>query len=273
MKLSSVPLTSDVATAEPLRTTWLSNEPAKRATEKFVLLYTPVWVAVIGIVQATGAFRHWTDWQHMVLGVGLCVPLWIRPLVQPGPEAARPFWARYSSLFNLWIFWFSFLQVYFGSALFFGTLGMEYHFHTTLIVNRTPLFLYFLTVVYFSSYYVVLSLLWRAFVQRWPQAPKVVAGLVLVVLGFAMAFAETAGMANDTLRDYFSYSDKSFVLKWGSLAYGTLFVISLPSMFGLGERVDTPLPLARSVVWNACAATTLVLVMYEIYARILPRVH
>ncbi len=124
--------------------------------ERFVLLYSPVWIFVMVTVQLTGVFRHWTDWQHMVLGVGLCLPLWLAPLLRPSAgERGEPFLARYSTLFNIWIFTFSFLQVYFGSGLFFGALGMEYHFHTTWVVNRSPLFLYFVTVVYFSSYYVV----------------------------------------------------------------------------------------------------------------------
>jgi cycloeucalenol cycloisomerase len=275
MKLSSVPLAAvpPVGAPAPVTAGWLSTTPAKNHMERFVLWYSPVWIAVMIAVQLSGAFRHWSDWQHMVLGVGLCLPIWLAPLIRPSAEErGKSLFARYSFLFNIWIFTFSFLQVYFGSALFFGALGMQYHFNTTWVVNRTPVFLYFLTVVYFSSYYVVLSLLWRAFLRRWPRSPKVVVGAVLIVLGFAMAFAETAGMANDTLKDYFSYADKAFVLKYGSLAYGTVFVCSLPSIFRVGEYND-PLPRARRVIWDACAATMLVLVAYEVYARVLPLMH
>ncbi len=53
----------------------------------------------------------------------------------------------------------------------------------------------------------------------------------------------------------------------------TVFVCSLPSLFRLGESEKEPLPRPRRVVWDACAATTLVLIAYEVYARVLPRLH
>src|SRR5205823_93917 len=102
---------------------------------------------------ATQAFAHWGDLGHLALGLGLALPLWIVPLVT---GRRGHIWR-----FNLWIGLFSLLQVYFGSALFFDVLHMEYKFPVTWIVHRTPLFLYPLTIVYFSTYYVVMSVLWK----------------------------------------------------------------------------------------------------------------
>ena len=111
----------------------------KQFTEKFVLVYSPVWIAVVVVVMATHAFAGWGDAGHLALGLGLCLPLWIAPRFAPDG-------GRYFRRFNLWIGLFSLLQVYFGSALFFDVLHMEYHFPVTWILNRTPLFLYPMTI-------------------------------------------------------------------------------------------------------------------------------
>ena len=63
------------------------------------------------------------------------------------------------------------MQVWFGSDLFFDFLGMEYHFGVTWTAHRTPVFLYFMTIAYFSTYYAILQIVWRAFRTRFPDAP------------------------------------------------------------------------------------------------------
>ena len=244
----------------------LAADPSKRWTETFVLLYTPIWIAVICVVMATRAFAHWGDLGHMVLGVGLVLPLWIVPLVAPAAaDRGRPIGERHIWRFNLWIGLYSLLQVYFGSALFFDVLHMEYHFPVTWILNRTPLFLYFMTITYFSTYYVVMSVLWR----RVAHFPVAVRALVLVVLGYAVAFAETAGMANEWLRGYFSYQDKWFVLIWGSACYGTVFVLSLPFVFRLDENPSAPRPSLPRLGGEVLAVNMGALCAYEVWAALL----
>ena len=225
----------------------------KQFTEKFVLFYSLVWIGIIVVVMATHAFARWGDAGHLALGLGLALPLWIAPRF--APDGGRYFWR-----FNLWIGLFSLLQVYFGSALFFDVLHMEYHFPVSWILNRTPLFLYPLTIVYFSTYYVVMMTAWR-FVSarvpslRWPA---------LVVIGYAVAFAETGGMANEWLRGYFAYRDKWFVLLWGSACYGSIFVLSLPFVF----RLEDDARWSR-VVGEVLAVNMASLCAYEAWTAIL----
>jgi hypothetical protein len=150
------------------------------------------------------------------------------------------------------------LQVYFGSGLFFDALGMEYHFPVTWILNRTPLFLYFLTVAYFSTYYVVMGIIWRATGASWVALP---------IIGFATAFAETAGMANPMVADVFSYRDKAFVLAWGSACYGTIFVLSLPFVFRLQERR----PKLTTLLLEVLAVNMMAIIAYELFLVFLHR--
>jgi cycloeucalenol cycloisomerase len=227
--------------------------PAKRWTERFVLAYSIVWVAAVVTVMATGAFTHWGDWGHMALGVGLAAPLWIAPFF--APDGGAYFWR-----FNLWIGLFSLLQVYFGSALFFDVLHMEYHFPVTWIVNRTPLFLYPMTIAYFSTYYAVMTLLWREISTRAPS----LRWPALLLLGYAVAFAETGGMANQWLRDYFSYRDKWFVLIWGSAVYGSIFVLSMPFVFRMDERMPW-----RKILGEVLAVNMASLCAYEAWTVVL----
>jgi cycloeucalenol cycloisomerase len=249
---------------------YLSPNPAKRWMERFVLLYTPFWIAAIALCQVTHIFATWGDLGHLAFGLALALPLWLVPLVFPcDPDRALPFESRHATRFNVFIAAWAFLQVWFGSDLFFDVLGMEYHFPVTWTAHRTPLFLYFVTIAYFSTYYVVLQIAWRAFRTRFPAAPWPVRLIVLCVLGYAVAFAETSSMATELMRPYFLYRDKAFTLFYGSLCYGTVFVISLPLMYRLDENVQPDgRRTIRSLLWDACAANTVVLIFYALYARL-----
>lgn len=241
-----------------------ASNPGKRWSEKFVLVYSPVWMTIVGLLMFTGLFSHFGDIGHMAIGLGLAAPILLMPLFSI--ERDRPLTERHAFRFALWMTLFSLLQCYFGSWLFFDRLGMEYHFHVHWIVNRTPVFLYFLTIAYFATYYTVMSLAWRAFRRRWPNAPTAIKALLLIVLGYLTAFAETASMANPLVRDYFLYRDKAFALKCGSLFYGTVFVCSLPFVFEIGEDMKQPQKTISRIVIDILAANMLVLCAYELYA-------
>lgn len=252
---------------------WLSSNPSKRWAERFVLCYSPFWIAAIVVCEVTHVFARWGDVGHLAFGLALALPVWLVPLGWPG-EADRgvPLAARHIVRFNVFIAAWTFLQVYFGSDLFFDVLGMEYHFPVTWILHRTPLFLYLVTIAYFSTYYVVLQIAWRAFRTRFPSAPWPLRLAVLAALGYATAFAETSGMATSAMHDYFLYRDKSFTLLFGSLCYGSIFVVSLPLVYRLDEQVQPDgRRTLRSLLWDACAANTIVLILYAVYAALVSR--
>ena len=162
------------------------------------------------------------------------------------------------------------MQVWFGSDLFFDFLGMEYHFPVTWEAHRTPVFLYPVTIAYFSTYYVVLQIIWRAFRTRFPASPWPLRLLVLCVIGYAVAFAETAGMATEMMHEYFRYRDKTFTLVFGSLCYGTIFVVTVPLVYRLDENAQPDgTRTLRSLLWDACAANTVVLTFYAAYAALI----
>src|SRR5262249_52545604 len=142
------------------------------------------------------------------------------------------------------------------------------HFPVRWMLGRSPLFLYPLTVAYFATYFVVLQIGWRAFVSAWPRLPAIGRLAVLCGLGYAVAFAESACMATDCMRPFFSYRDRRFMLAWGSLFYGTVFVVSLPLLFPVDESPSEPRRSLARVALDACAANTIILCAYAVYARL-----
>jgi hypothetical protein len=117
-----------------------------------------------------------------------------------------------------------------------------------------------------------MQILWRAFRTRFPSAPVLARLAVLVVIGYCVAFTETAGMATDMMREYFLYRDKHFTLVVGSLCYGTIFVVSVPLVYRLDETAQPDgTRTLRSLFWDACAANTAVLIFYAVYAALITR--
>lgn len=247
---------------------------ARQWLERFFLLYTPLWVAACVVVMRSGAFKHWRDPGHMALGVFLALPLWVGPFLF-GIERGLPLRSRYTVKATLFILLFSFLQNYFGAPLFFRCFGMEYHFPVTWSGNGSPWFLSFMTVAYFSTYFAVMQCGLRLADARIEhiQGSLLRRGLragACLLLGYSMAFAETLTMANEWLRGYFAYADKTRMLVYGSLCYGTLLSIALPLYARLGEESEPPLPLSQ-VLWQALGANMLVLICYELFATVIGR--
>lgn len=233
----------------------LAANPAKRRVELLVLAYTPLWMAAIALVQHGHYFARWSDGAHLAFGVALAAPLWLLAL-------ASAHGARFITLITL----LSFIQNYFGAQLFFDRFGMEYHFPVHWIVARTPLFLYFVTIAYFATYYVALQIAWRALRTRFPSAPPAAMIAARALLSYSVAFAETAAMANEQLKAFFSYRDPRFVMFFGSIAYGTVFFVTLPLFYHLDEDpAAAPVPLGR-LLWDFLAMNMLILICYEFYA-------
>jgi len=244
--------------------------PSQRYVERLYLSFSPLWMAVIAYCTLTHCFARWGDLGHLLLGLALSVPLWILPLLRPPEdEVGQPPWLRHSFKANLFIALMSFVQCYFGSAMFFDGLGMEYHFPTQLLWNRTPLFLYFVTVAYFSTYYALMRLGLRLFLARVPNASAARVWAVIALLSYSMAFGETFFMASESLRSFFSYANPHKALLVGSICYGTLFLVSLPVFLRLDENPRAPTPTSR-LFWQTMGANLVILCAYEVYKVLLP---
>ena len=160
------------------------------------------------------------------------------------------------------------LQTWFGSALFFNQLGMEYHFHTTWLLARTPVFLYLVTIAYFTTYYCVLLVADRQIQRRLAHAPRALRLTLRFALCYAIAFGETWFMASGLIDDFFSYRDRHFTLLVGSIGYGWLFFATLPVFTKIERSAGQDRPSLSAVARDALAANMLSLVGYEIFAHV-----
>jgi cycloeucalenol cycloisomerase len=260
-------VTGTVAVPKPGESA-VDPEAPPRDTERFLLAYSPVWMIVVAAVMLTRRTAAWGDAEHLALGVALVLPPWLYPLTRRAARAdgGRPLAARYATHFAVAIAVTTLIQMYFGSALFFDQLGMEYHFHTRWVLNRSPVFLYLLTVAYFSTYYAVMVVLDRRLVRRLPAAWWPLARFVVC---YAVAFAETYVMASDVIAEFFSYRDRRFALLVGSVGYGWLFFVTLPVFLRLAAAPAAARPPLRALVRDVLAANMLGLIGYEVFAHLI----
>ena len=273
---------------------WLSDDPGKAWAERFFLLYTPVWIAAVGLVMGTGALKRWGDAGFMAFAVAVAAPLLVIPAVRHrrvAALAATPWHHSYWFKFNLWIFLFVWVGTYFLTHYFFDVLGMRYAFPTRWTLDaalvgsgrgEVPLFMYPLTQAYFVSYHVVMIVALRRLhralghlspgprrpgrTARWPRMLALT--LATIALAYAVAYAETLFMASDLIADLFWYADKPRMLRWGSLFYACYFFVSLPLLYPMDEP-PRPRHTPGRAALEALAAGMLVLMILDALALLL----
>lgn len=229
----------------------------KLRTERLWLCFTPVWGALAGLTMLTGWANRWHDLELMLFGVGLGGAAAVLPLLSPAPEERTvPLIERASFKLVLSVVGFAFLYNYSQTPFFFDVLHMHYGFQSTINIRNNPVFLYFLTIAYFATYCALslACLRWvRARTDAWPRALRWVA---IALVPFVIAFLETAINANPFMTSLFCYDHTTFVLTFGSFAYGLAFVFALPVWFAIDEHEGRSLPLSH-VCLAVCAAVYL----------------
>jgi cycloeucalenol cycloisomerase len=243
-----------------------SRNPGKRAAEKLYLAFTPIWGGLCGVVMLGGLADRWGDAPLLALGFGLWIALLAAGFAFRAPEDHALPWHRLHHVKrSVFIGIFAFLANWFGTRYFYEVLDMHYGFAASLCWNDVPVFLYPLTAVYFTTYSVLFDLAVRTAARR--GAPRILAVLVSSVL---LAFLETGLNANPFMRRTFCYGDMRLALTFGSVMYGSHFVIAGPLWHRIDERPGDETPL-RDALLGALAAMMLVLCADELWARVAPR--
>ncbi|MEZ5505035.1 MAG: hypothetical protein R3F38_03250 [Gammaproteobacteria bacterium] len=107
---------------------WFSANPDRAWAEKFFLIYSPIWMILMGIMMPTGWAQSFSDTALLVHGVLVAAPIFLVPLLlrrHANPD--RPWYDSYWFKANLYIGLFGFFGNYFGSEYFFDVLGMVYN--------------------------------------------------------------------------------------------------------------------------------------------------
>ena len=259
---------------------WLSRNPDKAWAELVFVAYSPVWMIAVALVILTGWIHTWRDVGYMVFSCAVAAPAVVAPaLLHRRFSDGRPWYQAYWFKLNVWAAILVFGGTYFGTHYFFDLMGMSYGFPVTWtlespVLGRSggtvPMFMYPLTQAYFVSYFVGLTLVYRYLTTRFALRGlgRVIA---VLVLSYALAFAETLAMANPLLDDYFRYADRERMLAFGSFGYAIYFVIGLP----MASRIDEPTAAqpqpswsAGRVAFHAVAAYMLILGGLELWAQL-----
>lgn len=271
---------------------WLAADPGKAWAERFFLLYSPVWIALVAWALLSGAVLAWDDPTYLAFGLVVGAPPVLVPALlhrRVPALAATPWHQSYWFKFNAWIFLFVFVGTYVLTHYFFDVLGMRYTFPTrwnggAALVGRSradiPLFMYPLTQAYFVTYHVAMLVVLRRVrgllglpppgaADMSPEPSRLVRrlafALVTVALAYAVAWGETFFMAVDAIAPYFGYADKARMLTYGSLFYACYFLVSLPLLARLDEPPGARTPLGQAVL-SSLAAGMLVFLILDLLA-------
>ena len=257
---------------------WFSDNPSKAWGEKFFLLYSPVWMALMASVMGFGITDEIGEWGFMAIGIAVAAPLVVVPaLIRDERPIGRPWYETYWFKANLYIGIFNFAANYFGSEYFFDVLGMVYDypmieltFDATLLGSgeqRVPVIMYLLTQAYFLTYHsTAIIVLRRIRTSRIPVG-AVLWPILLVAVAYFWAWMETKAMANPWIESQFYYKDTSRMLAYGSLFYSLYFIASFPIFYHLDEDPETNWSLRKTAA-AALSASMIMLFLLDFAAAV-----
>lgn len=209
---------------------WLSPDPHKAAVELAWLRTTPVWAGITGALMVTGVVSSFGDVALTAYGLTMLGIAWWGPLRAEDP---RPFAERTGVKMATSVTLLALGLNYTQTPFFFDVLHMHYGFNATWTIAYNPVFLYLVSVAYFTTYFSLCTLTWRALRQRLPGAAGRLAAGLLAPL--AMALLETLLNANPFTTRLFCYDDMPLMLTFGTLSYGVAFAWVLPVWAWLDE--------------------------------------
>ena len=253
---------------------WFSENPSKAWGEKFFLAYSPIWMAIVGLVMVLGIHGRAGESGFLAIGLVVALPLILVPaLIRDEGKLGRRWYETYWFKANLYIAIFSFAANYFGSEYFFDVLGMVYNYPAIELLNfdsalvgsgeqQVPVMMYLLTQAYFMTYHTTAIIVLRRI--RTSGIPLV--GLLWPVLVVAVAcfwaWMETRLMANPFIETQFYYWDMGRMLAYGSMFYAAYFVASFPIFCHLDEAQAANWSLTKTA-GAACAAGLLMLLLLD----------
>jgi len=233
---------------------YLASHPGKRAVERYWLLYTPVWGAITAVVMLGGLAERWGDLECMLFGLALAAGALAGPLLLRVPEErGQPLHRRAGFKMALAVTGLAFALNYSQTPFFWDVLHMHYGFATDLTIQNNPVFLYFVSIAYFSTYCVLCCVAFRV-LRRLARGRRAAAAAAYLVAPLAMAFLETALNANPFTRTLFCYDDLPLTLWFGTLAYGAAFVYALPMWMAIDETPEQRVPAPMVVIFVLAVA-------------------
>lgn len=262
---------SEAASATPR---WFSENPSKAWGEKAFLVYSPVWMTVMGLVMVLGIDDRVGEWGFLAIGLAVALPLVLVPaLIRDESYLGRRWYETYWFKANVYIAIFNFAANYFGSEYFFDVLGMVYNYPEIELFNldsalvgtgeqQVPIMMYLLTQAYFMTYHGTAIVVLRRLRTSGIVGVKALWLPVVVVVAYFWAWIETRWMANPLIADHFYYRDMGRMLAYGSMFYAAYFIASFPIFYHLDETRTANWTLTKTA-GAACAAGLIMLLLLD----------
>lgn len=254
---------------------WFSENPSKNWGEKFFLVYSPIWMAVMALVMLLGIHDRLGEVGFLLLGLFVATPLVLVPaLIRDELYLGRRWYQTYWFKANLYIAIYAFPASYFGTEYFFDVLGMVYDYPAIQVLNldsalvgsgeqKVPVLMYLLTQAYFMTYHTTGVIALRRLRTSSLPGAKALWPVLVVVVAYAWAWAETRLMANALIEDQFYYRDMDRMLAYGSMFYAIYFVSSFPIFYHLDETRTADWSLTKTA-GAALAAGMIMLVLLDV---------
>ena len=244
---------------------WFSDNPSKAWGEKFFLVYSPMWMALMASVMGFGITEQIGEWGFMAIGIAVAAPLLLVPAcIRDERPIGRRWYQTYWFKANLYIGIFNFAANYFGSEYFFDVLGMVYDYpmiqlnlDATLVGSgeqHVPLIMYLLTQAYFLTYHTTAVVVLRRIRTSRLPVVKMMWPVLLFAVAYFWAWMETKAMANPWIESQFYYKDMQRMLAFGSLFYSLYFIASFPIFYNLDEGRDTSWSLTKTAAAGLSAS-------------------
>jgi cycloeucalenol cycloisomerase len=225
---------------------WLSDNPDKEWVEAFFLMYSPVWMALMGLMMVTGWAESASNGMLLLHATIVALPIVLIPALIHRQRSTAPWYESYWFKANVYLFVFGFFGNYFGSEYFFDLLGMVYNYpnassnlDSALLgtgEQRVPLIMYFYTHAYFMTYHATAGIALRKVQRLHVPGKRLLFPVMVFVVGYLWAWAETKAMANPMLAQSFYYKDMARMLTYGSAIYATYFIASFPIYYLIDEH-------------------------------------
>ncbi len=255
---------------------WFSDNLSKAWGEKFFLVYSPVWMALMASVMGFGITDQIGEWGFMAIGTAVAAPLVVVPaLVRDERSIGRRWYQAYWFKANLYMGIFNFAANYFGSEYFFDVLGMVYDYpmielnlDATLVGSgeqRVPVIMYLLTQAYFLTYHTTAVVVLRRIRTSRLPVGTVLWPVLLLLVAYSWAWLETRAMANPWIEAQFYYKDMGRMLAYGSLFYALYFTASFPIFYQVDEERGTNWSLKKTTA-AALSASMIMLFLLDFAA-------
>jgi len=255
-------------------TPWYSEDAGKARTEGSLLAWSLAWIAAVAVVVMTGFLRRWGEVEYHLFSLACAATVTVGPIAS-GAVSRGGLASSYLLKLNVYCAILVFFGTYVGTHYFFDLMRMRYAFPAQLtfeaeLVGKSggevPAFMYPLTQAYFVTYFNALVVAERGLRRLFGlgRAGRVV---LVAVLSYAVAFAETFFMATEFMSGLFWYEERGSMLLVGSFGYAIYFLVGLPLVRDLDERPGAPWPLGRVVI-VALAASMLIFFGLEAWAKV-----